>query len=180
MITGRMWVLQVINHDHFDGFCYITRDKCLLAFSLDNSTYIKNLINHLVVVVVVVRDLFYNQPVRRKYMQSSPKKVLHCVNKCVHRIALVHSNVSFKVVDIESEDELLRTTPSPSPLILLKRTFGTEISNALHELNISDGRLKLSGYISTPCNNLADKAFQYVCIHVHILENIYQVIEGVC
>ncbi|XP_070669830.1 DNA mismatch repair protein MLH3-like isoform X6 [Malus domestica] len=129
---------------------------------------------------VVVRDLFYNQPVRRKYMQSSPKKVLHCVNKCVHRIALVHSNVSFKVVDIESEDELLRTTPSPSPLILLKRTFGTEISNALHELNISDGRLKLSGYISTPCNNLADKAFQYVCIHVHILENIYQVIEGVC
>ncbi|TQE06146.1 hypothetical protein C1H46_008211 [Malus baccata] len=83
---------------------------------------------------VVVRDLFYNQPVRRKYMQSS-------------------------------EDELLGTTPSPFPLILLKRTFGTEISNALHELNISDGRLELSGYISTPCNNLADKAFQYVYIN---------------
>ncbi|CAN6541392.1 unnamed protein product [Malus baccata var. baccata] len=163
--------LKVINHEHFDGFCYITRDKCLLAFSLDNSTYIKNLINHLVVVVVVVRDLFYNQPVRRKYMQSSPKQVLHSVNKCVHRIALVHSNVSFKVVDIEIEDELLGTTPSPSPLILLKRTFGTEISNALHELNISDGRLELSGYISTPCNNLADK-MSYILFLILTLADI--------
>ncbi|KAM1844018.1 hypothetical protein ACFX13_018485 [Malus domestica] len=137
------------------GTCYGC--KCLYLGMDDNRKDVGT--------TVVVRDLFYNQPVRRKYMQSSPKKVLHCVNKCVHRIALVHSNVSFKVVDIESEDELLRTTPSPSPLILLKRTFGTEISNALHELNISDGRLKLSGYISTPCNNLADKAFQYVYIN---------------
>ncbi|KAM1630203.1 hypothetical protein FF2_017957 [Malus domestica] len=129
------------------GTCYGC--KCLYLGMDDNRKDVGT--------TVVVRDLFYNQPVRRKYMQSSPKKVLHSVNKCVHRIALVHSNVSFKVVDIESEDELLRTTPSPSPLILLKRTFGTEISNALHELNISDGRLELSGYISTPCNNLADK-----------------------
>lgn len=31
----------------------------------------------------------------------SPKKVLHSVKKCVLRIGLVHSHVSFKVVDIE-------------------------------------------------------------------------------
>lgn len=97
----------------------------------------------MVLLAVVVRDLFYNQPVRRKYMQSryhsgsfcfyvvsmglssaasnkmvqcikltwsalwfvlqtgSPKKVLHAVIKCVHRIALVHSKVSFKLINIE-------------------------------------------------------------------------------
>lgn len=114
---------------------------------------------------VVVRDLFYNQPVRRKCMQSSPKKVLHSVKKCVHRIALVHSKVSFKIVDVESEDELLRTIPSPSPLTLLKSAFGIEVSNALHKLNICDGKLELSGYISTPCNGLAIKAFQYIYIN---------------
>nr|XP_011461560.1 PREDICTED: DNA mismatch repair protein MLH3 isoform X2 [Fragaria vesca subsp. vesca] len=114
---------------------------------------------------VVVRDLFYNQPVRRKCMQSSPKKVLDTVKKCVHRIALVHSKVSFKVVDIESEDELLRTIPSPSPLTLLRTAFGIEVSDALHELNISDGKLELSGYLSTPCNCLAIKAFQYFYIN---------------
>ncbi|XP_008241931.1 PREDICTED: DNA mismatch repair protein MLH3 [Prunus mume] len=114
---------------------------------------------------VVVRDLFYNQPVRRKYMQSSPKKLLHAVIKCVHRIALVHSKVSFKLIDIESEDELLSTISSPSPLALLKRTVGIEVSTALRELNISDGKIELSGYISSPCNSLAIKAFQYVYIN---------------
>ncbi|XP_048431401.1 DNA mismatch repair protein MLH3 isoform X2 [Pyrus x bretschneideri] len=118
---------------------------------------------------VVVHDLFYNQPVRRKYMQSSPKKVLDSVNKCVHRIALVHSDVSFKVVDLESENELLRTIPSSSPLTLLKRTFGTVVADTLHELNISDGKLQLSGYISSPCNNLANKAFQYIYINLRFV-----------
>lgn len=56
-----------------------------------------------------------------------------------------------------SEDELLRTISSPSPLALLKRTVGIEVSTALHEVNISDGKIELSGYISSPCNSLAIK-----------------------
>lgn len=115
---------------------------------------------------VVVRDLFYNQPVRRKQLQSSPRKVLHSLKECVLRFALMHLKVSFKVVDIESEDELLCTHPSSSPLPLLMSGFGIEVSSSLHEFNVSDGILKLSGYISGPCEALSGKAFQYVCIHV--------------
>ncbi|KAI9394506.1 hypothetical protein POPTR_005G101900v4 [Populus trichocarpa] len=113
---------------------------------------------------VVVRDLFYNQPVRRKYMQSSPKKILHLVKKCALRVALMHSEVSFKVVDIESDEELLCTNPS-SAMSLLMSGFGIEDSSSLHELNISDSVLKLSGYISGPCSSFFIKAFQYVYIN---------------
>ncbi|XP_015576355.2 DNA mismatch repair protein MLH3 isoform X2 [Ricinus communis] len=113
---------------------------------------------------VVVRDLFYNQPVRRKCMQSSLKKVLDSVKKCILRIAFVHSKVSFKVIDIESEDELLYTRPS-SALSLLMSSFGIEDLNFFHELDVSNGVLKLSGYISGPCNSLTIKAFQYVYIN---------------
>ncbi|XP_038722364.1 DNA mismatch repair protein MLH3 isoform X2 [Tripterygium wilfordii] len=114
---------------------------------------------------VVVRDLFYNQPVRRKHMQSSPKKVLHLIKKCVLRIALVHSKVFFKVFDIESEDDLLYTRPCASPLSLLMSGFGLKDSKFLHELEYSDGILKLSGYVSGPygCHDI--KAFQYVYIN---------------
>ncbi|KAI8017918.1 DNA mismatch repair protein MLH3 [Camellia lanceoleosa] len=114
---------------------------------------------------VIVRDLFYNQPVRRKHIQSSPKKVLHSVKKCVLRIAIVHPKVFFEVVDIESEDELFCTTPSSSPLSLLTSGFGIEISSSLHELNVSDGVLKLSGYMSSPRDTSFVKACQFVCIH---------------
>ncbi|KAA8547596.1 hypothetical protein F0562_004025 [Nyssa sinensis] len=114
---------------------------------------------------VIVRDLFYNQPVRRKHMQSSPKKILHSVKKCVLRIALVHPKVSFKVVDNESEDELLCTYPSLSPLSLLTSGFGIDVSNSLHELDVSDDVLRLSGYMSSSCDTFSVKAFQYVYIN---------------
>ncbi|KAL4027258.1 hypothetical protein IC575_015721 [Cucumis melo] len=114
---------------------------------------------------VIVRDLFYNQPVRRKHMQSSPKKVLHAVKKCVVRTALVHSKVSFKIVDSESESILLCTDPSPSPLSLLRSGFGSEVSRSLHELKIGGGDLKLSGYICSPFDNFSIKGVQYVYIN---------------
>ncbi|TYI88710.1 hypothetical protein E1A91_D03G001900v1 [Gossypium mustelinum] len=114
---------------------------------------------------VVVRDLFYNQPVRKKQMLSGPKKVLHSVKKCVFRIALVHPMVYFNLIDIESEDELLSVHPSSSPLPLLMSGLGIEDCACLQKLNASDGSLKLSGYISGPCDDFTSKAFQYVCIH---------------
>nr|KJB17479.1 hypothetical protein B456_003G002000 [Gossypium raimondii] len=87
---------------------------------------------------VVVRDLFYNQPVRKKQMLSSPKKVLHSVKKCVFRIALVHPMVYFNLIDIESG-------------------LGIEDCACLQKLNASDGSLKLSGYISGPCDDFTSK-----------------------
>ncbi|KAG8497672.1 hypothetical protein CXB51_008920 [Gossypium anomalum] len=138
---------------------------------------------------VVVRDLFYNQPVRKKQMQSSPKKVLQSVKKCVFRIALVHPMVYFNLIDIEryvlvkfhcwdsvilvpfpflfffltllfvelSEDELLSVHPSSSPLPLLMSGLGIEDCACLKKLNASDGSLKLSGYISGPCDDFTSK-----------------------
>lgn len=76
----------------------------------------------------------------------------------------MHSKVSFKVVDTESEDVLLCTHHS-STMSLITSCFGIEVSSSLYELNISDGKIKLSGYISGPCDNLTIKAFQYVYIN---------------
>ncbi|XP_058098602.1 DNA mismatch repair protein MLH3 isoform X9 [Magnolia sinica] len=114
---------------------------------------------------VIVRDLFYNQPVRRRCMQSSPKKVLHLVKKCVLRTALVCPQVSFKVIDVENENELLCTIPSLSPLPLLTSWFGNEVSSSLHEVNFSEGVLKLSGYLSGHSDTFSTKTFQYVYIN---------------
>ncbi|KAG8373586.1 hypothetical protein BUALT_Bualt11G0039800 [Buddleja alternifolia] len=114
---------------------------------------------------VTVRDIFDNQPVRRKHMECSPKKVLDSIKMSVLRIALVHVDVLFKVVDVESGDELLHTKPSLSPLPILFSNFGIENSGAFYELNVSDGELKLSGYISDPREIFSSKAIQYVYIN---------------
>ena len=55
-----------------------------------------------------------------------------------------------------SEDDLL-CTHSSSPLLLLTSGFGVEVSSSLHELQDLDDVMKLSGYISGPCNSFTMK-----------------------
>lgn len=65
------------------------------------------------------------------------------------------------VYSICSEDVLLCTNLA-SPLTLLTSGFGIDVSASLHELNASDGKLTLSGYISGPSDDLAMKVGGFV------------------
>uniref|UniRef100_A0A0D3H9T0 MutL C-terminal dimerisation domain-containing protein n=1 Tax=Oryza barthii TaxID=65489 RepID=A0A0D3H9T0_9ORYZ len=111
---------------------------------------------------VIVRELFYNQPVRRKQMQSSYKRELHLVKKSVLRVALIHPQVSLRLFDIESEDELLYTIPSSSPLPLVSNILGKNVSSCLHEIATSDKHFALSGHISRPTDVFCNKDWQTV------------------
>ncbi|PNT65097.1 hypothetical protein BRADI_4g37263v3 [Brachypodium distachyon] len=114
---------------------------------------------------VVVRELFYNQPVRRKQMQSSHKRELQNVKKCVLRVALIHPQISFRLLDIDSEDELLCTVPSSSSLPLISNSFGNDVSSCLHEISTSDQNWALSGHISGPTDVFSNKDFQYLYVN---------------
>ncbi|XP_039138697.1 DNA mismatch repair protein MLH3 isoform X2 [Dioscorea cayenensis subsp. rotundata] len=141
-----------------NSYCKIIKGRKCLSLGISDQ-------RDAVGTTVIVRDLFYNQPVRRKYIQSSLKKVLHSVKKCVLRTALVNPEILFKVVDLESEAELLRTLPSSSPLHLISIFFGDEVSGSLQEITFSDRDIKFSGYISSPRDAFSTKAFQYVYIN---------------
>nr|CAB3454172.1 unnamed protein product [Digitaria exilis] len=140
-----------------DDGCGITRDELVLLG--EKYTIISSFI-----FAVVVRELFYNQPVRRKQIQSSEKRELHHVKKCVLQIALVHPHISLRLLDIDSEDELLCTSSLPSPLSLISKNFGDDISRCLHEIAASDQGWVLSGRISGPVDVVHAKEFQYLCI----------------
>lgn len=56
-----------------------------------------------------------------------------------------------------SEEELLCTVPSSSPLPLISDGFGKDISSSLHEIFHSDQLLTLSGFISGPCDAFSTK-----------------------
>ncbi|XP_016560367.1 DNA mismatch repair protein MLH3 isoform X1 [Capsicum annuum] len=139
-----------------NGYRKVLKDGKCLYLGIDDS-------RQDVGTTVIVRDAFYNQPVRRKQMHSNPKRVLHSLKESLLRIALVHPSVSFKIIDIESEDDLLWTHASPSPLPLLSSGFGIHLSS-LNKLNASAGSFKLSGYISGP-DVYTVKVLQYFYIN---------------
>lgn len=57
---------------------------------------------------------------------------------------------------------MLLCTNRSSPLSLLTSGFGIDVSASLHEINTSDGKLKLSGYMSGPSDDLAIKVEGFV------------------
>ncbi|MED6122852.1 hypothetical protein PIB30_043782 [Stylosanthes scabra] len=116
-------------------------------------------------------DLFGNFVLTHEFPSEnkSPNKVLQSIKKCVQRLALVRPNVSFRVVDVERDDELFCTHTASSPLALLTSGFGEELSSSLKALEVDNDIIKLSGYVSAPCNPLNMKALQYVCILVTTL-----------
>ncbi|XP_070024073.1 DNA mismatch repair protein MLH3 isoform X1 [Nicotiana sylvestris] len=156
-------LLEIVTKTHGkpNGYHKVLKDGKCLYLGIDDD-------RQDVGTTVIVRDLFYNQPVRRKQMLSNPKRILHSVKECLLRIALVHPSVSFRIVDIESEDDLLCTRASPSPLPLLSSGFGIQDLSSLNKLNASDGSLNLSGYISGP-DVYTMKVLQYFYINLRFV-----------
>ncbi|XP_042378547.1 DNA mismatch repair protein MLH3-like isoform X6 [Zingiber officinale] len=144
-----------------NAYCKIIKGSRCLFLGIDDQ-------REDVGTTVVVRDLFYNQPVRRRYMQSSTQKVIHCVKKVIVRAALVHPQVSFKLIDIDREDELLNTVPASSPLPLVSSMFG-DVSCSLREVGFSDDILMLTGYISRPSEVFSTKALQYLYVNLRFV-----------
>ncbi|KAI0502370.1 hypothetical protein KFK09_017318 [Dendrobium nobile] len=145
-----------------NAYCKIIKSSKCLFFGIDDQ-------REDVGTTVIVRDLFYNQPIRRKFMQSSLRKVLHSVKKCVFRIALVHPHVSFKVIEIEGEHKLLCTIAGRSSLSLVSEGFGNEVSSSLREIVYSDREFTLSGYMSGPTDAFSTKVLQYIYINARFV-----------
>ncbi|XP_059066058.1 uncharacterized protein LOC131059993 isoform X2 [Cryptomeria japonica] len=119
---------------------------------------------------VIARDVFYSQPVRRRLLQSSPKKVLQSVRERVLRIALIHPHVAFKVIDVDKEEEVIHTNSATSSICILSSIFGTELANNLRELDFAKGNLRLSGFLSKSPNHLSSKAVQFFYINSHFVQ----------
>ncbi|CAN6211363.1 unnamed protein product [Urochloa humidicola] len=141
-----------------NSYCKIIKGSKCLHLGIDDK-------REIVGTTVVVRELFYNQPVRRKQIQSSEKRELHHVKKCVLQIALIHPQISLRLLDIDSEDELLYTASSSSALPLVSKIFGDDVSRCLHEIAASDQGWVLSGHISGPEDVFRTKDFQYLYIN---------------
>lgn len=119
---------------------------------------------------VIARDIFYSQPVRRRLFRSSQRKVLQSLRERILRIALIHPQVAFRVIDMDREEELIHTVTSTSPLCILSRIFGNELTSDLHEIDFSRGKLRLSGFLSSSPHLLSSKGLQFFYINSHFVD----------
>ncbi len=96
---------------------------------------------------VEVKNMFYNIPVKRKFLKSIRSELRYALHH-FFRLSLAHPSVSFKFIhDGRSLHEHPKTG---SPLVRIEAIFGKEIYSHLRPVEFDDGEIKISGFASLP------------------------------
>jgi DNA mismatch repair protein MutL len=111
---------------------------------------------------VTVANLFYNTPVRLKFLATSATERGHCVD-WVTRLALAYPGVSFRV--LHNEAALLDTRGTGDLREVLAAVFGADVARDLLPVELSIPGLRISGFTSTPRVLRATRAQQFLFVN---------------
>src|SRR5256714_6477432 len=97
---------------------------------------------------IVVRDLFFNIPARRKFLRSEATETYHLTNLVTH-YALAHPEIAFTFVN--NGREVVRAAPARDLRERAYQVFGEEFLENLLEVNGGEPQVaRVSGYVSAP------------------------------
>ena len=117
---------------------------------------------------VEARGLFYNVPVRLKFLKSADTENAHIYDFML-KIALAYPGVSFlleedgrKVLDLKKAADLKER---------LYQAFGGELIKALVEVNSGQAGVKIKGYVGKPDFNKNQRNWQYVYVNGRVVSD---------
>jgi DNA mismatch repair protein MutL len=111
---------------------------------------------------IEVRDLFFNTPVRRKFLKS-PQTELGHVSEAFTRVALAYPQLHFT---LRHGDRLLYDLPAGERWTeRIGRVVGQELAEGLIWVESRDGEIQLRGYVAHPSHSRANPRMQYLFLN---------------
>lgn len=111
---------------------------------------------------IVIRDLFYNVPARRKFLKKDVTEG-NQVQGLVDKLALAHPNVCFKFV---RDNKLVRSTGGNGDYYsAIYAVFGKQFAASLIAVDYESLGVSVTGYISSPLFTRANRAMQYFFVN---------------
>ena len=111
---------------------------------------------------VDVRDLFYNTPVRRKFLRTTRTELGHC-SEAFTRLALAHPEIHFSLTH---NDRLLHDLPPAQSWIeRIAVFFGRQLADSLIPIENREGDVHLSGFVAHPHHNRGHQRMQYLLLN---------------
>lgn len=114
--------------------------------------------------IMDVKDLFYNVPVRLKFMKN-PNTEFSYIQEVVQTIALSHPAVAIELK--KNGKTVLKTTGQNNLTQTIKEVFSSDVTNNLKEVLKSDelSGLRISGFVSTPDYTRSSKKNYHIYIN---------------
>ncbi len=112
--------------------------------------------------VIIVKDLFYNVPARKKFLRSIEHE-LSAISDVVTRYALAYPNVSFKLTN--NNKTILNTVRTKKGINTIQAIYGQETAKNILEIKDEDELIKIEGYIGKPSIARNDKLRQTIFVN---------------
>ncbi|MBY0522413.1 MAG: DNA mismatch repair endonuclease MutL [Gemmataceae bacterium] len=111
---------------------------------------------------IEVRHLFFNTPVRRKFLKTMPTEMGH-VSEAVTRLALSHPQLQ---LNLRHNGKRVYEVPASAPLVdRIGLFFGADLKKQLYELDVQAGPLRLHGWIADPAAERGSAKMQYLFVN---------------
>ncbi len=126
---------------------------------------------------IIIEDLFYNVPVRKKFLKSNITEANNITN-LMYKLAVGNFNVGFSYI---KDDKLIFETKENENLeSTLTELFGFETFKNMLKVDIKNREFSITGFISNNKNYRANRSLQYLYVNGRYVENkeIRQSIEN--
>jgi DNA mismatch repair protein MutL len=120
---------------------------------------------------VVIRDLFYNVPARRKFLKSVATEYSH-IEEVIKRMALVHFDVAF--VLIHQDQRKLDLPIADSGELRLQRVrkiLGGRFADTAHWVDAQSLDLRIAGWLGHPAEARAQADLQYLYVNGRVVKD---------
>lgn len=111
---------------------------------------------------IIVRDLFFNTPVRQKFLKSTHAETIS-ISDLINKLVIGNPNVSFKYIN---NKKVMLTSPGDGKLInTIRSIYGKDITENLVHIDYETQFFKVNGFIGNNNVYRANKNLQHIYIN---------------
>ena len=125
--------------------------------------------------IISVKNLFYNTPVRLKYLKSLYAELAN-ITSYINKMALAYPNIKF--ILINDSKELLNTDGSGNLLKVINAIYGLSVTKKMMEIDASNDDFHIMGYTTYPEVNRSNKNNITILVNNRVIKN-YEIIKTI-
>ncbi|MDO5026370.1 MAG: DNA mismatch repair endonuclease MutL [Tissierellia bacterium] len=117
---------------------------------------------------ILVEDLFYNLPARKKFLKSDILET-NSISKLMYALAIGANNISFKY--IKNENVEFSTNKSDDFTSKVAKLFDQVLADNLIEINGENDTFKIRGFISNSNYYRGNRSLEYIYVNNRFIES---------
>lgn len=118
---------------------------------------------------IIIRDIFFNVPVRRKFMKRDAAEA-NAIISIVHKIILSHPEISFKFI----KDNKIEFSSSGDGELYsaVYSVYGRDLVHDMIPVDYSENGISVKGYIIKPLYSKSNRSFQNFFINGRFVKSV--------